>query len=123
MTIQRCFVVLWAVFALGCASSSPAEEADPGHAVSIRVENDLTPPSDVTVWLRTGAGASVLLGGAPPGGRRAFEFRERLLSGNFQLIATTGDGRTIRSRQFTLFPGSAVRWRMQRNMLEVLGVG
>lgn len=122
MTIQRCFVLLWAVVALGCATS-PSEKAAQGHAVSIRVENDLIPPSDVTIWLRTGDGASVLLGGAPPGRRRAFEFRERLLSGNFQFIATTGDGRTIRSRQFTLFPGSAVRWRMQRNMLEVLGVG
>ena len=122
MTIQRCFVVLGTLLALGCASS-PSEDAVQDHAVSIRVENDLTPRSDVTIRLRTGGGASVLLGGAPPGGRRAFEFRERLLSGNFQLIATTGDGRTIRSRQFTLFPGSAVRWRMRRNILEVLGVG
>lgn len=122
MTIPRCFVLLWAVFALGCASS-PSKEAAEGHAVSIRVENDLTPPSDVTIWLRTGSGTSVVLGGAPPGGTRAFEFRERLLSGSFQLVATTGDGRTVRSRQFTLFPGSAVRWRMQRNMVEVLGVG
>ena len=122
MSIQRYLVVFCAVFAIGCASS-PSEEAAQDHAVSIRVENDLTPRSDVTIRLRTGAGASVLLGGAPPGGRRAFEFRERLLSGSFQLIATTGDGRTIRSRQFTLFPGSAVRWRMRRNILEVLGVG
>lgn len=122
MTIQRSFVLLWAVFALGCASS-PSEEAAEGHTVSIRVENDLTARSDVTIWLRTGNGTSVLLGGAPPGGKRAFEFRERLLSGSFQLVATTGDGRTIRSRQFTLFPGSSVRWRMQRNILEVLGVG
>lgn len=122
MTMRRPLIAFATILVLGCASSGK-EQPDETHAIPVIVENDLTTRSDVTVRLRTGDGNSVVLGGAPPGADRRFAYRARLLSGDFQLIATTGDGRTITSRQFTLFPGTAVVWRLRQNTLQVISSG
>ena len=97
-----------------------AGDPEPNLVVPVQVENDLTQRSDVSVRLIGSTGYTALLGGAPPGGSRLFEYRERLLSGTYRLRASTGDGRIVESRPFTLFPGSGVLWELERNVLQVV---
>jgi len=93
---------------------------EPNLVVPVQVENDLTQRSDVSIRLIGSTGYTALLGGAPPGASRLFEYRERLLSGTYRLRASTGDGRIINSRPFTLFPGSGVLWEIERNVVQVV---
>lgn len=115
--VSRWVTLLAVGLALACAT---AENDRPPLVVPVRVDNDLTNRGDVTVRMIASTGASALLGGAPPGGTRTFEYRERLLSGRYHLRASTGDGRTIQSRPFTLFPGAAVLWELQHNVVQVV---
>lgn len=105
--------------AVACAKSDDAG-TQPSFIVPVHVENDLTNRADVSIRMLASTGASALIGGAPPGGARTFDYRERNLSGTFRLRASTGDGRTIESRPFTLFPGAAVLWELQRNVVQVV---
>ena len=121
------WTALLALLALAC-SASRATYPPQGdlYRIAVHVENDLTARSDVTVRMVASTGASSLLGGVPPGQERSFEYRERLLTGSYALTASTGDGRLLRSRAFTLFPGAAVLWSIQLNDLRVVegsGVG
>ncbi|NIQ53421.1 MAG: hypothetical protein GWN71_08295 [Gammaproteobacteria bacterium] len=85
------------------------------------MENDLTDRSDVLVRIVAGGGVPSTLGGVSPGGRETFRFHEPLVAGNYVLTASAGDGRVLRSRPFTLFPGAMVVWRLQHDELRILG--
>lgn len=106
-------------FLLACGSWASGGGSSE-QRVPVQVDNDLTTRSDVTVRMHSSTGASRVLGGAPPGGERLFEYRDQVLSGFYRLSARTSDGRTIESRTFTLFPGAGVVWRLQRNDLQVV---
>lgn len=67
-----------------------------------------------------GDGSHVLLGGVPPGTTRRLSFPSSAFSGNYHLLAVTGDGRTVTSRSFTLFRTAGVVWQLQRNELLVV---
>jgi hypothetical protein len=122
MTTTRWVVVATTVFTLGCAAfrSSPG---DVEHAVLVQVENDLTRRADVTVRMVDNTGAARVLGGVPPGREGVFGYSQRRFSGTYVLTATTGSGRVIVSRTFTLFPQATVVWQIQRNQLRVLREG
>ena len=108
---------------LACSGSQTATwppSPEEGYEIPVTVDNDLTDRSDVLVRMVGGDGSS-LLGGIPPGQERSFSYRTGMLAGSFTLTATTGDGRTLRSRSFTLFPGAFVSWGIQLNDLRVSG--
>ena len=102
---------------LACSTRTSREVAE--HYVPVLIENDLISRSDVTIRMIAANGASTVLGGTAPGRSGRFSFNDPMFSGSYRLTAETGDGRTIESRRFTLFPGAAVLWRLQRNDLQV----
>lgn len=105
--------------ACGSTRASSPFEGDTS-TVRVRVENDLTDRTDVLVRIVPGSGVPSTLGGVPPGERQTFQFREPLIAGRYTLSASTGDGRVLRSRPFTLFPEAIVVWRLQHDELLVL---
>ncbi|NIQ54350.1 MAG: hypothetical protein GWN71_13535 [Gammaproteobacteria bacterium] len=119
MTIPRWILALALLVLPACASTGEGSDEGTLH-VPIQVENDLTARGDVTIRIVASNGASAFLGGAAPGSARIFDYREGMFSGNYRLTARTGDGRVIRSRPFTLFPGAGVIWQLQRNVLQVV---
>lgn len=102
----------------GARTGSPFE--GDAAAVQVTVENDLTDRSDVLVRIVPGSGVPSTLGGVSPGRSGTFQFREPLTAGRYILTASTGDGRVLRSRPFTLFPSATVVWRLQHDELRVL---
>lgn len=111
-------LLVLALAPLACAKSPSSGELARTY-IPILVDNDLTSRSDVTIRMVAASGASSLLGGASPGRTRQFRFTDPMFSGSYHLTAETGDGRVIDSRPFTLFPGAAVIWSLQRNTLRV----
>ena len=122
MRIRRFWALPLVLLLVGCASWTGGGGGS-GQRVPVQVDNDLTTRSDVTLRMHSSTGASRVLGGAPPGGERLFEYRDQVLSGLYRLSARTSDGRMIESRTFTLFPGAGVVWRLQRNDLQVINAG
>ena len=117
-TWQACLV---AVLAVSCARPRATWPPDSDATeITVSVQNDLTSRSDVIVRMLS-SGGSTLLGGVSPGERERFGYSPRFLAGSHALTASTGDGRTIRSRSFRLFPGAVVTWRLRVNDLQVTG--
>lgn len=117
MKISALPLLLSATLVAACAT---AAQSGTETSVPVRVRNDLTHPGDVTVRMVLGDGSHVLLGGVPPGTTRRLSFPSSAFSGNYHLLAVTGDGRTVTSRSFTLFRTAGVVWQLQRNELLVV---
>ena len=122
MTKQTLYLTILAIallLASACTTTKTSSEMA-RQLVPVIVDNDLVNRSDVTVRMMASDGSSSLLGGASPGSTGEYTFSDRVFAGQYHLEAETGDGRTIRSRDFTLFPGAAVLWELNRNDLQVV---
>jgi hypothetical protein len=109
---------------LGCAAGSAASTSGgPSPAddrvIIVQVNNNLTPPSVVTVRVEAVSGARIVLGTVPPGVKRPLRFKESMFATEFQLVAVQADGTTVTSRTFQLYPQAVVFWSLRDNMVAV----
>ena len=105
-----------AAFALsGCASTGGG--AGGAGSVGVEVNNDLQPPTAITVHAQqTDGGARRLVGNVSPGSMRRLSFNPSA-GGQYVLIARTTGGREIVSNPITLSAGDSVRWNLSSNLV------
>ncbi len=112
-------VLLWA----GCATSGTMNEGaenneQAGAGLTVAVNNDLTVPSSVTVWLVQENGSAQLLGTASPNDKATFPVRQSIIPGIYILRARTTGGQVYESNPFNLTSGmDTVSWDLQLNTL------
>ncbi|HET7584861.1 MAG TPA: hypothetical protein VFK13_08140 [Gemmatimonadaceae bacterium] len=102
-----------------CASSpraaSPSAQAVPQEGVQIHVQNNLVPPTGVTVWIVPSSGSRHSLGSLNPGASGDFSYPAPNAQ-EFVLVARTTGGTEITSRSFTITSRSdEVAWDLNTN--------
>ena len=112
---MRTFMVatLVLVAACGCATGGVAGEGRP----TVVVDNDVVPPTAVTVYVVDEFENRQLLGDVSPLDQRAFTVRPNS-TGQYQLMARTTAGSELVSPRFTLLAGETVEWRLSTNLVD-----
>ena len=111
---------LWFLASSACASVERQDTTADGGAVEVvdvTVENDLQPPTAVTVFIRDQVGTRRTLGDVGPLDTRTFSFDPPTASGSYRLVARTTTGEEIQSDRITVFEGEGVRWRLTGNII------
>ena len=121
--IQRPLLALMLVLSAGCAASAGAGagemDAADGDGIAVQINNNVIPPTAITVYAVPETGARQLLGNMSPSANQTFRYNPvGLASGQFRLVAQPTAGGEIASRPFTLVNVSAVEWDMNLNTIE-----
>lgn len=106
------------------AGAAPGTGGADSESVSIRINNNLIPPSAITVYAVPQTGGRQLLGNVSPSSIQTFRYNPvGLTSGQYQILAqTTGSGEIV-SREFTLVDVAAVEWDMSLNTIKLTEPG
>ncbi len=113
---------------MACASGGASTETETaaratpqvtGNAISIRVTNDLVPPTIITVWIAPETGSRRRLGTVQPNGQGTFTFIPDIRSMEHHLVADKTDGGTATSNPFTLDGVRGVRWGASSALVNV----
>jgi multidrug efflux pump subunit AcrA (membrane-fusion protein) len=114
----RRLAVLW-LLALApllgaCASGAPGT----GERVNVQVDNDLIPPTVVTVYAvqAPATGARRLVGTVEPSTDRTLSFDAGFAAGQYVFVARTTAGREIVSNPVSLSPDVTVVWSLTSNI-------
>jgi hypothetical protein len=108
-----------------CASSGreATSGTEPGgDGISIRVNNDITPPASVVIWVLTRDGTRHRLGSVPLNGRREFKYAPSSRDIPVQLLAEPegpatgimGGTKAQQSNEFSLLDVRSVTWTVSR---------
>lgn len=114
--------VLVALLLAGCGSGAEREagEPEPGSQVAIEVQNNLVPPTSLTVWSHADTGSRQLLGTVSPRSERTFEVSLARVGRRLQLVAETTDGGKLFSRAFVVSRDAiVVEWDLNLNSVTV----
>lgn len=108
-----------AALALAFASCSHGHSHRDGaqQEYVVHLTNDLTPPSDVTVYAVAQDGTRQLLGDVPPNKDRALRIPNNLFPGtSFRIVAQRTAGRSVVSQPITATSaGGIIDWDLQTN--------
>ncbi len=101
--------------AAACASSGGGGAADTtmqpaGNTVTIRVTNDMIPPTPITVWIAPETGSRRRLGTIEPSRQGTFTFTPGIRSMDHRLVAEPSTGNDVTTTPFTLEGVTVVRW-------------
>jgi hypothetical protein len=110
---MRFLAVLAAAVVAGCASGGSSG----GGGATVVVENDLAPPTAITVYVVDEFDNRRSLGNVSPLDQRAFRLPESS-SGQYRLVARTTSGSEITSQRFALFAGETADWRLSANLVD-----
>jgi hypothetical protein len=110
-------LLLIAACATGSRSSTD-DESGPANVILVEIENDLARRSSVTVRIISPSGQRVL-GTVGPGRTVTLRYQESYVEPSYRLIARLDDGSEKRSREFQLFSGALVRWRLSNDRLSL----
>lgn len=130
--IQALFLMLAMAGLAACASSGGSSTSEPepsGEGISIRVVNDMNPPTTVVVWVVPETGNRGRLGSIPPNGRRSFNYVPLLQSVRVYLTAepegpvagTMGRTGELRSNDFSVVGAKTVDWSVSQRNVRVGG--
>lgn len=116
--------VLWSAVLLLLAACAAGQRDRPStmpqpNSIFVAVQNNLVPPTALTVYLVSAEGRRNVLGSVSPGSSRTFEFEPPRSSEEYVLQAETAEGRDLQSNRFTLAPGDEVSWSVRTNIVEV----
>ena len=104
----------------GGATPEAGAQAPASGQVGIEVNNDLIPPSEVTVWLIPENGGRRRLGSLSPNGRRTFEFASPNIGMQYTLEADVSGGQNRSSNPFLLRDVSRVQWNVSEMNVRVV---
>lgn len=103
----------------GCASAGHHGDDDSMHPVNVEINNNLTVPTVITVFVDQGGNSRSMLGTVPGAATRTFQFTPISYSQPYRLIAQRQLAREIRSQPFTI--GSdmtgTVEWSLVPNIV------
>lgn len=111
-------VALMATTAIGaCASGHSHKGGGGGQQIIVHLTNNLTPPSDVTVYAVSQDGIRRLLGDVPPNKDRALKVPNEIFPGtSFRIVAERTGGRPVVSQPITANSGGQIiDWDLQTN--------
>jgi hypothetical protein len=92
------WIGLVALVAAGaCASGERQASTGEDRTVQVTVENDLQPPTSVTVYIGEQIGTRRTLGDVGPLDTRTFSFELPSRTGNYRLVARTTSGEQLQS--------------------------
>lgn len=109
-------VALFAALSGGCAAAGTGAA---GGEVAVRVQNNLIPPTTLTIYAVPETGARRLLGSVTPNSTQTFTF----LPGagvQHRFMARTTAGAEVVSNPVPVSPGATVRWDVQSNVAAVV---
>lgn len=123
MTARRSLATLaLLLFVLLPAACIPFGQRGPtGDQITVRVQNNATPPTSLTVYVLPEGGTPRLLGPVSPGSTQTFFF-EPLPAATYRLQARTTAGREITSNPVTLTPSNMAIWDVQANAVSLAEV-
>jgi len=102
----------------GCSGLSNRND-QPMHPLTIEVKNNLTMPTQITVYIISEGGFRQVLGDIGPSDSRTFAFTPRSYSETYRLVAQIPLSRPFRSQPFTV--GSEmtgwIQWTMIPNII------
>ena len=103
---------------VACATSHAKGKGSPPEIV-VHLTNDLTPPSDVSVFAVSEDGFRRLLGDVPPNGHKVLHASVSGAAQTFRLVAQLPLGRVLRSQPFTISGGgqTLIDWNLQSNSM------
>jgi hypothetical protein len=98
--------------ATGLACGSLRLGGNDGRAVEIRVQNNLTPPTSLSISLLPAAGARRFVGVVAPSETKTLRVDPPPESGAYRLLGEATDGSALASRQFALIDhgSSTLSW-------------
>lgn len=102
----------------GCASTPAGGGV---NEVVVRVNNNLIPPTSLSVYMVPEVGARRLLGTVPPGSDRTLRFNPIGAGGTYRLVGETVGGTDIPSTPFSLAGAAVVNWDVQSRIATVSG--
>ena len=105
-----------------CASGGGMGQGDTGPtAATVLVNNNLTVPTSLTVYLVPESGVRRLLGNVTPGESQRLAVRGALPAGRHRLMARTTSGTDLLSDPFSMSDGETVTWDLQSNIVRISG--
>jgi hypothetical protein len=107
-------LLLSTALASACATATQGEASAEGGA-QIRVQNNLIPPTSLTVYAVGETGTRRLLGSVNPNSTQTLRF-ETSAGGQYRILARTTAGREILSNPVTVRSGEGIRWDVQANI-------
>lgn len=112
---------LWAACASGGteADVGPTGTSQVNGAVTVEVENNLTPSTSVTVLVDDPTEEQRVLGSVNTGITQTFALDTSNLTAGYRLIAEATDGSTIRSDPVDALGSATVTWDLEQNVLRV----
>ena len=118
MRTIRMLAMALAVPLLG-ACVSGGRTAGSQDLTTVVVENNLSPPTQVTVYASSSLGDRTRVGVVPPGATRPLRFPAGIGSGQIRLIALGDGGRQVASQPIPLRGGERVTWSLFANNIDI----
>lgn len=116
---SACLVLFFAALLGACATGGTG--AAGGGSVALEVENNLIPPTSLSVYLLPDAGSRQLIGVVQPGATRVLRFDPIGASGQYRFRAETTEGREIISNPLTISSGTTISWNVNANLATTSG--
>lgn len=89
-----------------------------GEGVAIRVNNNVLPPTSLTVFAVSETGSRQILGSVSPSSTKTFNYDPvSLSSSRFRLLARTTTGKELASQPFTLTGTAGLEWQVNSNSI------
>jgi hypothetical protein len=104
----------------GCASAATSEFAQLAPSagdVVVQVEHNALAASALAIHIVDQSGIRHRLGIVAPGQVETFALDGIIIGGRYTLLAEAADGRTLRSRAFSLVGRAGVNWDVRHNRL------
>jgi hypothetical protein len=116
-TLAAAAMALMSLTAMGACASGHSHKGGAQQQIVVHLTNDLSPPSDVTVYAVSQDGIRRLLGDVPPNKDRVLTIPNNLFPGtSFRIVAERTAGRAVISQPITATSsGGIIDWDLQTN--------
>lgn len=122
-SLVRCagavLMLTFGVLIAACATGGSAAGTEGGTA--LEVQNNLIPPTALSVYLVPEFGSRRLIGQVQPGRSRVIRFNPLGSGGQFRFAAETTFGREIVSNPVSVELGDSIRWDLSANIAVAAG--
>ena len=116
--IRRTLLFAAALVTLGCSAATAGNQGPP-RPLALEIDNNLTLPTDLTIYAQTEGGTRRLIGSVPPARNVTFQFTPDSYSTQYRLVARTPLGGQIRSEAFIVGSGMTgqIVWTLVPNII------